>query len=805
MIEIKNLSKKYEKNGIIVSALDNVTLNLPDKGMVLLIGKNGSGKTTFLNMLGLIDEPDSGSIFINGQDILNFNSRERDIFRANNVSYIFQNVNLIDSFTAKENLLVVKDDEKEANDALVEMELESCGKKFPSQMSQGQIQKVAIIRAMMNDTSIILADEPTAALDVSMRDSVVAQLKKASQKKLVIVVTHNTDLFWDADMVARFEDGKVEFESIRGDREIEDIDSEKTADDVDKYNPIYNSKSIKVKPKLAILFGLRNIKHSLISSIVFVIFAMISFTSFTLLLGCPQSSMTSYMFGNVKSNNQIIAKIYDQNDNDYVIVSSYENLREKGAAFSKFNNVTFQEDYDIDDATSLWHIVAKRRNYRFSSNITNQSILKNKQLVSGRLAQHGKEIVITDYLADCLIERGAEGKKYINYDDILSNGHITLEFENLRIESKIVGIVSTDCAKYSNLKNHTLSVLSHRMRHWDSMDDFIAETELEGEFSSFIYKFDYSYGLCYCDGSLDKEIAKLSQSMNVGASFNQENYSKLCSTVDKDTNMNLNDIYPAGEGDAIVSLSVFPEILGIINEGISQGKTSKQIIQEYVNTLSSASVEIYGEKYSVGAYYDDLDIDDNDGRIYLPPEIAEEIYNKKLSEDVLSTYAIIAKGEDLEELSNKYGSIFFAEYFIALHSTEKYGLTSFVLTILSIGLLLLTAVYIISDIIIYCKSYAKQLAIMHCIGINNSSVAFTAFIKYLILLLFSYALSFSISLPLLFKLSDIVTAPYKLSGFITFSPWSILISIAYICVIFAIAYIFGLNNIKKRSLVALLR
>ena len=112
MIEIKNLSKKYEKNGIIVSALDNVTLNLPDKGMVLLIGKNGSGKTTFLNMLGLIDEPDSGSIFINGQDILNFNSRERDIFRANNVSYIFQNVNLIDSFTAKENLLVVKDDEK---------------------------------------------------------------------------------------------------------------------------------------------------------------------------------------------------------------------------------------------------------------------------------------------------------------------------------------------------------------------------------------------------------------------------------------------------------------------------------------------------------------------------------------------------------------------------------------------------------------------------------------------------------------------------------------------------------------------
>lgn len=793
MIQIKNLCKKYENNASVINALDNVDITLPDKGLVLVVGKNGSGKTTLLNMLGLIDTPDSGSILVDGQNILDLKGDDRDAFRASRISYIFQTINLLNSLTAKENVLLVNDDEKAVLDAFLQVEISSCADKFPAQMSQGQIQKVAIIRAMMCDTSILLADEPTSALDVSMKDSVVAQLKKSAQNKLVMVVTHDADLPWDADMIVRFEDGRASAEAIKHNEVDGQTNNDKSSNQsalVDRY------KSRQVKPKLALRFGLRSIKKSLISSIVFAFFALISYVSFVLLLGCPHNDLEN-----------ILTKVYDQNSNKYVIVDCYDETPDNCVVFSKFSNATFQKGYEIDDKTPLWYAAAGYE-YIGHSGVVNQNLLKDSRLALGRLAGNSKEVVITDYLADCLVGYGAEGKKYSNYDEILSDGYITLEYGALQVQAKVVGIVETDASHYSDLKIYNTISLSRMMRSWRNSYYLSASSKLDGEFATFLYKYRYLYSLCYNDGSLDSEISQLSQSMSVSSVFKQGDYIAMCSSIGKDTNLNPDDIYSVGEGEAIVSLSTLidaDKFYNLVSDGISQGKSVSQVIQEYIDRFPSATVEIYGDEYTVGAYYDDFESDENDSKVYLPADIAEKIYDRNLSENLRGTYAISANGSDLTKLSEKYGSIFFPEYEIAVSSEGKYNMVFIIVMLASVGLLLLTAIFAISDVTMYCKAYSKQLAIMRCIGISNSSMAITVFVKYLIIMAISYALSFAVSLPLIFTLSNMVTAPYRLVGLITFSPWSILLSLAYIGVIFAIAYVFGLSKIKKRSLGAMLR
>lgn len=786
-----------KKNNCVIQALDNVCLSFPDRGLVLIVGKNGSGKSTLLNMIGLIDTPDSGEILLGGGDISKLKGKDRDLIRGEKISYVFQSINLINSFTAKENLLLVNKDEKAVESALSSVDILGCANKFPTQMSQGQVQKVAILRAMMSTSQVLLADEPTSALDVSMKDAVVEQLKEAAKSKLVIVVTHDTQLDWQHDIKVTFDDGRASITYAESNSLGEnDVKGEESTDLCAETNGT-DAKSSKKNPRgigtlLAIKFSFRSIRKSLISSIVFAVFTLVTYVSFVLLLGCPFNDLDS-----------ILSKVYDENNNSYVIADCNQDAPDGAVAFSRFTDVTFS-DIDIADGTSLWYAAIGYRGRRYG-NVADVCLLDDRQMLKGRKASGSDEVVITDYVADCILKYGISEDKFQDYDGIIADGYMTMQYDDIKARLKIVGIVKTDADKYKNLDARRPVNLSVQMRGWKD-GVLLPQNELDGEFASFLYSYEYGYCLSYVDIELDSKIADMTESMGINCSLTVGQDEKQCTVIAKSSVLDLDDVYSVGVGEAVVALSALIdeyEFYVMISEGISQGREASQIIGEYVNSLQSAQIDVQDTKYTVGGYYDDFQGEPLSA-VYLPDSIVKEHFVKCLEENYQGSYAIFADGKDVFELSQKY-SVFFPQYEIAASAAGKYNTVFYSVMIASAVLLLLSAIFIISDATMYCKSYSKQLGVMRCIGISNSSAAVTVFMKYIFIMTISYILSLAVSLPLVYTLSDIVTAPFKLSGFITFSPWSVVLSIAYVGVIFAIAYVFGLSKIKKKSLAELLR
>ena len=217
MLETRELVKIYKpKKGVPVTALDRISLKFPDKGMVFLLGKSGSGKSTLLNVLGGLDKYDGGEIIINGVSSKNFTQQHFDSYRNTYVGFIFQEYNVLDEFTVGANIALAielqnrKASDAEINDILKEVDLEGFGARKPNELSGGQKQRVAIARALVKNPRIIMADEPTGALDSNTGRQVFDTLKKLSKEKLVIVVSHDREFAEQyADRIIELSDGHV--------------------------------------------------------------------------------------------------------------------------------------------------------------------------------------------------------------------------------------------------------------------------------------------------------------------------------------------------------------------------------------------------------------------------------------------------------------------------------------------------------------------------------------------------------------------------------------------------------------------
>ena len=217
MLETKELVKIYKpKKGVPVTALDKVSLKFPDKGMVFLLGKSGSGKSTLLNVLGGLDSYDGGEIIIKGVSSKNFKQQHFDSYRNTYVGFIFQEYNVLDEFSVGANIALAielqnrKASDGEINDILKQVDLEGFGNRKPNELSGGQKQRVAIARALVKKTQIIMADEPTGALDSNTGRQVFDTLKKLSETKLVIVVSHDREFAEQyADRIIELSDGVV--------------------------------------------------------------------------------------------------------------------------------------------------------------------------------------------------------------------------------------------------------------------------------------------------------------------------------------------------------------------------------------------------------------------------------------------------------------------------------------------------------------------------------------------------------------------------------------------------------------------
>lgn len=217
MIEAKNLKKIYKtKGGVRVNALDGVSLKLPDTGMVFILGKSGSGKSTLLNVLGGLDSFDSGEIIIKGTSAKDFKQSHYDSYRNTYIGFIFQEYNILEELTVGANIALAielqdrRATDEEINSILKEVDLEGYGQRKPNELSGGQKQRVAIARALVKKPEIIMADEPTGALDSATGRQVFDSLKKLSRDKLVLIVSHDREFSEQyADRIIELKDGKI--------------------------------------------------------------------------------------------------------------------------------------------------------------------------------------------------------------------------------------------------------------------------------------------------------------------------------------------------------------------------------------------------------------------------------------------------------------------------------------------------------------------------------------------------------------------------------------------------------------------
>lgn len=217
MLEALHLTKVYKtKGGAETKALDDVSVRFPEKGLVFLLGKSGSGKSTLLNVCGGLDAPTSGEIIVKGRSSKNFSQSDFDSYRNTFIGFVFQEYNILNEFTVEDNIALAlelqgKPKDKKAIKALLDdVDLGAYAHRKPNTLSGGQKQRIAIARALIKQPQIIMADEPTGALDSATGKQVFETLKKLSQKKLVIVVSHDRDSAEEyADRIIELKDGKI--------------------------------------------------------------------------------------------------------------------------------------------------------------------------------------------------------------------------------------------------------------------------------------------------------------------------------------------------------------------------------------------------------------------------------------------------------------------------------------------------------------------------------------------------------------------------------------------------------------------
>ncbi|GMQ60397.1 ABC transporter ATP-binding protein [Vallitalea sediminicola] len=217
ILETKNLCKYYGKGENEVKAIDNTSIQIKRGEFIAIVGKSGSGKSTLLNMLGGLDKPTRGSVFIGDKEIFRLKEKELAVFRRRKIGFIFQAYNLISSLNVWENIVLPigldesKVDTRFVGDIVKTLGIKDKIKNLPNTLSGGQQQRVAIARALASNPDIILADEPTGNLDSKTSDEVISLLKMSAKKygQTLVMITHDAEIAQMAERIIVIEDGKV--------------------------------------------------------------------------------------------------------------------------------------------------------------------------------------------------------------------------------------------------------------------------------------------------------------------------------------------------------------------------------------------------------------------------------------------------------------------------------------------------------------------------------------------------------------------------------------------------------------------
>lgn len=433
MLELKNVCKKYDRE-----VLKKINLKFENKGFICLVGESGSGKTTLLNIIGGLEQPDSGKVIFNGNNIKNIDSS----FYSNQlVSFINQNYNLIDKYTVLENILLPIELRRIRSPCNVDNILKMLGiyslknKKVIS-LSGGEKQRVAIARCIVQNTRVILADEPTGALDSENAYSVMRILKNLSKQKLVIVVTHNIELANSfANDIIKINDGKIY--------------SKLKVINKNKYSKIKCNRKIKLSFIKLVKYAFKNLNNKLLRNIL----TILAFTIGLLSLGIVLSIKTGFK-KELDSLNKLSFFNYPLviSKNNYVDDFSNKVENKNGVNVKKGSFVTNEID---DKLISLVNNIDKKYvngitysrdiDYEFKSISYVNPSNNYFYLVSGRMPENKNEVMI---LYD---EEDSISDKLYNYLDVSNNGLINNVFKVNNKELIITGIVKSNNDYFKSL------------------------------------------------------------------------------------------------------------------------------------------------------------------------------------------------------------------------------------------------------------------------------------------------------------------------------------------------------------------
>lgn len=393
MIEFKNVCKKYDNSLV----LDNISFKLPNKGIVYLKGKSGSGKSTILNLIAKIDKPTSGEILYNGINI--------DLIKhyQSLISYIPTENSLISFLNVKDNILFSsnKDIDKEV---LNKLNINSMLDKKIDELSGGETKRTDIIKSIFNEQPIILLDEPFNSLDKENNDIILDVIKKIGKDKLVIVTSHiNSKLSDISDIVIEIQDNSVKL----------------TIKNTDIYEKCLEFKIVKKKKKINFLVN-KLLFYNVKKILSYFIILLILFSSILILANVSETRESI--------NSKLLIK------NKVNITYIYDDVEEHKV----YSNDNFRLNVDTETNIPLYYQNVKNNIYL--SNISN---FKNLDNLVGRLPQNKNEIVISEYLEECLI--------YFNF--IAENSALNKELEFNDITYKIVGIYKQNLNKFNSLKN----------------------------------------------------------------------------------------------------------------------------------------------------------------------------------------------------------------------------------------------------------------------------------------------------------------------------------------------------------------
>lgn len=515
MIQIKKLSKTYSSKSGDVDVLKDIDLNLPRKGFISLIGKSGSGKTTFLNLLGGLDTFDNGEILLQGIKYSDLNDSDWDILRSQYISFIFQEDNLIEDFNIYENLnFVMKNDNYElVLNKLRKFGLEDKIDKYPHELSGGEKQRIAIIRALLKDSKVLLVDEPTGSLDEESAITVLKTLKEVSREKLVFMITHDK------------ENAKTYSDEIFTLKNMNIFNNTKHLNNTQVIGKkIIGGTSLKLKNHQLFRLVIGLFKRKVFKIIQYSFLLMI--TLFMVGLGF------STLFTNEFS---IASDTFISTGMEYVFIKSPGNEYYDGEDFSEWQeNISSSVRVTHNDfSLHLYDNSGKPFmdvNYKPTINAF-MNINQDVELLAGNLPVFNNEIIVSDYYAESLLQN--EIIDGTNIESVLNKNIPSTELI-------IIGIFKTDYLKHSSmLKGNNYYMYS---------EDFS-----ENDKNELNYKIDEFYSVAYISESFDFSLSNIGlngvvDSSNDNRSISGKLYPRNSIGIDmlttfSETTQNTNDLY----------------------------------------------------------------------------------------------------------------------------------------------------------------------------------------------------------------------------------------------------------------------